>query len=57
MHQFYLLMLILFIFLIWVYPPIDVRQIHPLLHMYLESWILPCIHLGWWSSLWEPWVV
>lgn len=23
-------------------PPIDVRQGHPLLHMYLESWISPC---------------
>ena len=38
-------------------PPIAVRQGHPLLHMYLESWIPPCTLLGWWSSPWEHWVV
>ena len=38
-------------------PPIAVGQGHLLLHVYLE----PCIPLGtllgWWSSLWENWVV
>jgi hypothetical protein len=36
---------------------IDVRQDHPLLHMYLEPWIHPCTLLGWWSSPWMHWVV
>jgi hypothetical protein len=31
-------------------PPINVRQGHPLLHMQLESWILPCVLSGWWFS-------
>ena len=31
-------------------PPIDARQGHPLLHMYLESWIPPFTRLGCWSS-------
>jgi hypothetical protein len=38
-------------------PPIAVREGHPLLYMYLEPWIPPCALLGWWSSLWEHWVV
>jgi hypothetical protein len=38
-------------------PPIAVRQGHPLLHMYLESWISPCILLVWWSSLSLHWAV
>ena len=38
-------------------PLIDVRQGHPLLHMQLEPWISPCTLLGWWSRLWENWVV
>ena len=33
--------------------PIGSRQGNPLLHVYLESWILPCIFLAWWSSLCE----
>jgi hypothetical protein len=37
-------------------PPNDFRQDHPLLHMYLEPWILPCTLVGWWSSPWEIWV-
>jgi hypothetical protein len=37
-------------------PSIDVRQGHPLLHMYLEPWIPLSIPLGWWFSLWEHWV-
>jgi hypothetical protein len=35
------------------FPPTDVRQSHPLLHMYLEPWIPPCTVLGWWSSIWD----
>ena len=38
-------------------PSIDVRQNHPLLLMYLEPCIPPCILFGWWFSLWELWVV
>ena len=38
-------------------PPIDDRQGHPLLHMYLEPWIPPCTLLIWWSRLWRHWVV
>ena len=36
-------------------PPIDVRQGHPLLHMQLESWVPPCVLLGWWFSPWKFW--
>ena len=32
-----------------VFPPIDVRQGHSLLPMYLEPWIPPCTLVGWWS--------
>lgn len=39
------------------FPPIDVRQGHPLLPTYLEPWILPCTLLGWWSNPWQHWVV
>ena len=38
-------------------PPIDVRKGHPLLHVYLESWLPPCIPFGWWFSPWKLWVV
>ena len=34
-------------------PPIDVREGHPLLHMYLEPYILPSTLLSWWSSPWK----
>jgi hypothetical protein len=37
--------------------PIDVKQGHPLIHMYLEPWISPCTLLDWWSSSWEHWVI
>jgi hypothetical protein len=40
----------------WI-PPIAVRQGHPLLPMFLESWILSCTLFSWWSSRWEHWVV
>ena len=36
-------------------PPIDVRQGHPLLPMWLEPWVLPCALFGWWFSFWELW--
>jgi hypothetical protein len=38
-------------------PPVAIRHGHPLLHMYLEPWIPPGTLFGWWSSLWENWVV
>jgi hypothetical protein len=38
-------------------PPIAVRQVHLLLHMYLEPWIHPGTLLDWNSSFWENWVV
>ena len=36
-------------------PPIDDRQGHPLLRMWLEPWITPCILFAWWFSPWELW--
>jgi hypothetical protein len=36
-------------------PPTDVRQGHPLLHMWLELWVPPCIFFGWWFRPWELW--
>ena len=33
--------------------PIDVQRNHPLPHMWLEPWVLPCVFFGWWSSPWE----
>ena len=36
------------------YPHIDDQQGH-LLHMWLESWVPPCILFGWWFSHWELW--
>jgi hypothetical protein len=36
---------------------IDARQCNPLLHMWLEPWVPPCILLGWWFSPWELWQV
>ena len=38
-----------------VSSPIDAWQGHPLLHMWLETWIIPCVHFGWWFSPWELW--
>jgi hypothetical protein len=32
-------------------PPIDAQQGRPLLHMWLEPWVL----FGWWFSPWELW--
>jgi hypothetical protein len=34
-------------------PPMDPQQGHPLLHMWPEPWVLPCVLLGSWLSLWE----
>jgi hypothetical protein len=36
-------------------PPIDEQLGHPLLHMQLEPWVLPCVFFGWWFSPWEFW--
>ena len=36
-------------------PLIDVWQGHPLLHMWLEQWVPPCVLFGWWFSPWELW--
>jgi hypothetical protein len=36
-------------------PPIDVQQCHPLLHVWLEPWVPPCVLFGCWFSLWELW--
>jgi hypothetical protein len=37
------------------FSPIDVQQVHTLLHMQLEPWVPPCALLGWWISTWEFW--
>jgi hypothetical protein len=34
-------------------PPIDVRQVHSLLHMKLEPWVPTCVLFNWWFSPWE----
>jgi hypothetical protein len=36
-------------------PPIDAWPGHPLLHMWLEPWVPPCLLFGWWFSPWELW--
>jgi hypothetical protein len=38
-----------------VFLPIDDWLGHPLLHMQLEPWVLPCALYGWWFSAWELW--
>jgi hypothetical protein len=38
-------------------PSVAVCECHPLLHMYLESWIPPGTLLSLWSRLWENWLV
>jgi hypothetical protein len=35
--------------------PIDVPQGHPLLHMWLEPWVPPCVLFDKWFTPWEPW--
>jgi hypothetical protein len=37
--------------------PVAIEQGHLLLHMYLDPKITVGILLGWWSRLWENWVV
>jgi hypothetical protein len=40
-------------------PPIDDQLGHPLLHMQLEPWVLPCAFFDWWFSpreLWGYWL-
>ena len=36
-------------------PPIVMWQGQPLLHMWLEPWVPPWIHFGWWFSPWKIW--
>ena len=36
---------------------IDVLQGHPLVHMWLEPWVPPCVLFGWCFSSWEIWGV
>jgi hypothetical protein len=36
-------------------PPIDDQLGHPLLHIQLEPWVLPCVFFGWWFSIRELW--
>jgi hypothetical protein len=38
-------------------PPIDVKQCHSLLPLYLEPWAPPCTLFSWWSSPWVHWVI
>jgi hypothetical protein len=33
----------------------DARQDHPLLHMWMEPWVPPCVLFGWGFSPWELW--
>ena len=33
--------------------PIDDQLGYPLLHMWLEPWVPPCVLFGWWFSPWE----
>jgi hypothetical protein len=35
--------------------PTNVRQGHPLLHIWLAQWIPPCVLFGWYFSPWEFW--
>jgi hypothetical protein len=37
--------------------PIDARQGCPLLDIWLEPWVPPCVLLGWWLRPWELWLV
>jgi hypothetical protein len=37
--------------------PIDDWQGHPLLPIWLEPWVPPCVLLGWWFRPWELWLV
>jgi hypothetical protein len=34
-------------------PSIDAQEGHPLLLMWLEPWVPPCVLFGWWFSPWE----
>ena len=35
--------------------PTDDGEDHPLLHMWLEPWVSPCVLFGWWFTPWELW--
>ena len=39
------------------FSPIYAQLGHPLLHMWLEPWVPPCVLFGWWFSPWELWGV
>jgi hypothetical protein len=39
-----------------IWPTMDARQGHPLLHMHLESCVPQCVLFGWWFSLWVLWM-
>jgi hypothetical protein len=34
---------------------VDVPQGYPLLHMWLELWVPPCVLFGWWFNPWKLW--
>ena len=36
-------------------PLMDDRPGRPLLPMWLEPWVPPCAHFGWWLGPWELW--
>jgi hypothetical protein len=36
-------------------PPIDILQGHPLLYMWLETWVPLCVLFNWWFIPWELW--
>jgi hypothetical protein len=36
-------------------PPTDAQQGHPLLHMWLEPWVPPCVLFVLWFTPWELW--
>jgi hypothetical protein len=35
--------------------PINVSQGHPVLHMWLQPWVPPCVLFDWWFSFWDIW--
>ena len=35
--------------------PIDAWQGHPLLHLWLDPWVTPCVLFAWWFRPWRLW--